>query len=193
MIKALCVALLFTTSATCMAAEQIALSLRQREEKGEVVLDILVSNVSTSSVQIVSEGIAPPWSVWAWFKWEIDKKPAQYSENVAGIPDIRRVWEVPPEGTILWASIPLRSLQHVVRNESGQRELRSVIQDKERHVVTIGPSDRWKDITVRQGTLEVGNSGNTDRDRTTSSLRGPSLPTGRTDRVSGESAAQEQD
>lgn len=162
MMKALCVALLITTSATCMATEQVALSLRQREEKGEVVLDILVSNVSTSSVRIVSEGIAPPWSVWAWFKWEIDKEPAEYSENVAGIPDIRRVWEVPPEGTILWASIPLRSLKHVIRNESGQRELRSVIQDTDRHVVTIRPSARWKDVTVRQGKLTVGKHTDTE-------------------------------
>ncbi|MFC1479092.1 hypothetical protein ACFL6F_00705 [Planctomycetota bacterium] len=136
--------------------EQIALSLHQREEKGKVVLDILVSNVSTSPVKIVSEGIAPPWSVWAWFKWEIDGRPAEYSENVAGIPDISESWLVPPKGTILWASIPLRSLQHVILNESGQKELRSVIQDTNRHIVIIRPSDRWKDMTVGTGKIEVG-------------------------------------
>ena len=62
----LCLTLLLVLSATAVATDQIALSLRQREEKGEVVLDILVANVSTSPVEIVSEGIAPPWSVWAW-------------------------------------------------------------------------------------------------------------------------------
>ncbi len=67
------------------ASTQLELSLRQRTEKGERVFDILVTNVSSTSVEIVSEGIAPPWSVWAWFKWEVDGKDAEYLENVVGI------------------------------------------------------------------------------------------------------------
>jgi hypothetical protein len=162
-IVSLCSALLLASSLVATAADQVALSLRQREQKGEVVLDIFVSNVSTSSVEIVSEGIAPPWSVWAWFKWEIDGKAAEYSENVAGIA-AREFWLVPRDGTILWASIPLRSLKHVILNESGQRELRSIIQDTSRHVVTIRPSDRWRDMRVGAGKIEVGEKGTEPKD-----------------------------
>jgi hypothetical protein len=139
-----------------VAANDLSLSLRLRGDKGGRVLDILVTNTSTSSVRIISEGIAPPWSVWAWFAWEVDGKPAEYLENVAGIPKTRSVWEIPRNGTILWATIPLQSMQHVIQNERGEKELSSVIEDATPHFVRILPGDRWKDIAVSLGTLEVG-------------------------------------
>ena len=139
-----------------ISADDLSLSLRQREDEGGRVIDILVTNTSTSSVRIVSEGIAPPWSVWAWFAWEVDGKPAEYSENVAGFPKTRSVWEVPRDGTILWATIPLQSLQHVIENERGGKKLCGVIEDTIPHSVRILPGDRWKGISVSLGTLEVG-------------------------------------
>lgn len=104
----LCFILLFTWPAGVTASDKLSLSLHQREEKGEVVLDILVVNVSVSSV--------------------------------------------------LWATIPLRSLKHVILNESGQKELRSIIQDASRHIIAILPNDRWKDIDVGSGKLEIAKS-----------------------------------
>jgi hypothetical protein len=147
---------LLVLSSVSVAADDLSLSLRQREDTSGRVLDILVTNTSTSSVRIVSEGIAPPWSVWAWFAWEVDGKPAKYLENVAGIPKTRSVWEVPRNGTILWATIPLQSLQHAIQNERREKEVRSVIDDTVPHFIRILPSDRWKDIAVSFGTLEVG-------------------------------------
>ena len=138
------------------ASEDIALSLRQREERGEVFLDILVTNLSTSPVEIVSEGIAPPWSVWAWFKWEIDGKPAEYFENVAGIPQNREIRRIPMSQSILWASIPLRALKHDVQTREGRKEDVSVIQDTKQHSVVIRPSSRWKGLEVAEGKLLVG-------------------------------------
>jgi hypothetical protein len=91
-----------------------------------------------------------------WFKWQVDGKPAEYSDNVARIPHIKESWRIPKGGVVLWASIPLRSLKHVIQNESGLKELRSVIQDTNQHLVTVLPRDRWKGITVRTGKIEVG-------------------------------------
>jgi len=137
----------FAAATVGSAAEtnDLALSLRQRIDKGEVVLDILVSNVSTSAVEIVSEGIAPPWSVWAWFQWEVDGKPAENVENVAGIPNMKESWRIPKSGVVLWATIPLRDLTHLVQNDQGQTEWRSVITDKKRHSITIMPGRQWKE------------------------------------------------
>ena len=136
----------FAVGGITLAAEinDIALSLRQRGDRGEVVLDILVSNVSTGSVEIVSEGITPPWSIWAWFKWEVDGKRVEYPENVAGIPNVKESWRIPKGGVVLWASIPLRSLGHVIKNNQGQNEWRSVIRDRNRHSITILPGPQWK-------------------------------------------------
>ena len=149
-IQILCFCLLIFVS-DAVAADVLSLSLRQREDKGDVMLDILVTNVSTSSVRIVSEGISPSWSVWAWFTWEVDGEQAEYLENVAGIPEMRSVWEVPRGGTILWATIPLRSIQHRIRDKTGKKEYRSVIEDFRPRLLRILPSDRWKDITVSPG------------------------------------------
>lgn len=133
------------------ASSQLALSLREHEEKGEVYLDILVSNVSKSPVEIVSEGIRPAWSVWAWFDWTVDGKQAKYSENVAGFSRVEESWRVPPRGVILWAAIPLRLLQITTKHE-----LRPAITDRKRHVVRIMPTERWKGLAVAPGQIEVG-------------------------------------
>jgi hypothetical protein len=154
MIQILCFYLLIFAS-EAVAADLLSLSLRQREDKSEVMLDILVTNVSTSSVRIVSEGFSPAWSVWAWFTWEVDGELAEYFENVAGIPDLRSVWEVPRGGTILWASIPLRSIQCMIRDRTGKKEYRSVIDDFKPLLLRILPSARWKDITVNSGMLKI--------------------------------------
>jgi hypothetical protein len=153
MIIPLCIAALVLTfePALAGASEQISLSLRQRSEKGEVVLDILVSNVSTTSVEIVSEGIAPPWSVWAWFDWDVNGKTGKYIENVAGIPGIKESWRIPPGGTILWATIPLRKIE--IRTKDGYE---IGVKDDNRHVVSILPSERWKQMKVASGKIEVG-------------------------------------
>lgn len=134
----------------------LALSLRQRTEKGEVVLDILVSNVSTSAVEVVSSGFAPAWSVDVWFKWEVDGKQAEYSESVALIRGAKDSWRIPRYGVVLWATIPVRSLKHLIKREQGRSEWRSVIQDTNRHVIVILPNTQWKDLKVRPGKLEVG-------------------------------------
>ena len=133
------------TLASAAGTNDLAISLRQRTDKGEVVLDILVSNVSTAAVEIISEGIAPPWSVWAWFQWEVDGKPVEYLENVAGIPNVKESWRVPKGGVILWATIPLRDLKHRVQNDQRQKEWRSVITDEKRHSITIMPGRQWKE------------------------------------------------
>lgn len=139
-------------ASSAMASNQLALSLRQRTEKDEVVLDILVTNISKTSIDITSKGIVPPWSTWAWFDWTVDGKPAKYWENVGGGLDIKEFWRVPPNGVILWASIPLRKLQVETKNE-----LKSAITDKEPHVVTILPSKRWEkeNLQVRLGNITV--------------------------------------
>lgn len=140
------VSIALATVASAVETNDLALSLRQRTEKGEVVLDILVSNVSTTAMEVVSEGIAPPWSVCAWFKWEVDGKPAEFSENVAGDRRFgRQSWRIPQGGVILWASIPIRSLQHVIKNDQGQKELRSVVTDKKRHFISIMPGGQWQE------------------------------------------------
>jgi len=124
--------------------QDIALSLHERTENGKAVLDILVTNVSASAVEIVSEGIAPPWSVWAWFQWEVDGKPAEYLENIAGNPNAKESWRIPKGGVVLWASIPIRSLQQISQNAQGQKQWRSAITDKKRHSVTIMPGTQWQ-------------------------------------------------
>jgi hypothetical protein len=134
----------------------LALSLRQRIEKGEVVLDILVSNVSTSAVEVVSSGFAPAWSVDVWFKWEVDGKQADYSESVASIFDAKDSWRIPRHGVVLWATIPLRSLKHLIKHEQGRGEWHSVIQDTNRHLIVILPNTQWKNLKVRPGKLEIG-------------------------------------
>ena len=132
------------TLASAAGTNDLAISLHERTDKGEVALDILVSNVSTAAVEIVSEGIAPPWSVWAWFQWEVDGKPAEYLENVAGIANAKESWRIPKGGVVLWASIPIRSLQQISQNAQGQKEWRSAITDKKRHSVTIMPGKQWQ-------------------------------------------------
>lgn len=132
-------------------SDQLALSLRQRTEKGEVVLDILVSNVSKASLDITSKGIVPPWSVWAWFDWTVDGKPAKFIENVAGIPEAKESWRVPPQGVILWASVPLRKLE--IKTTDGYKK---AIRGKKRRVVTIFPTERWKQLKVTSAKIEVG-------------------------------------
>lgn len=153
----------------------LAVSLRQRTDRGELMLDILVSNVSTTSVEIISEGIVPPWSVWAWFQWEVDGKTAEYLENVAMIPSVKESRRIPRGGVILWASIPLRSLEQVTKNDQGQNEWRSVIRDKKPHSITIMPGRQWnerrrsilqtvsnapqeqrKELKVLPGRIEIG-------------------------------------
>ena len=136
---------LVAVTLTAAATNDLAISLHQRVEKGEVMLDILVSNVSTAAVEIVSEGIAPPWSVCAWFQWKVDGEDAQYLENVAGIPSVRESWLIPKDGVVLWASIPIRSLEHRIKNEQGREEWRSVISDKNRHTITIMPGRQWRE------------------------------------------------
>jgi hypothetical protein len=125
--------------------------LRQRTEKGEVVLDILVSNVSTGSVEIVSEGIAPPWSVWAWFDWQIDGMPAKYMENVAGIPAVRESWRIPPDGTILWSTIPLRLIEVKAKDRYD-----SGVKDDKRHTIAVLPTELWKTLKVGTGIIDIG-------------------------------------
>ena len=132
-------------------SDQLALSLHQRTEKGELVLDILVSNVSTTALEVTSEGIVPPWSVWAWFKWEVDGKEAHYMENVAMIHAMKESWRIPPRGVVLWATIPLREL--TTRTKDAYQ---IAIKDSSRHVVTILPNDRWKELKVTPGKIEVG-------------------------------------
>lgn len=152
------------------SSDQIALSLRQRTEKGEVVLDIFVSNVSTNSVEIVSEGIVPPWSVWAWFKWEVDGKEAEYPENVALISNVKASWRIPKGGVVLWATIPIRALKYATKTE-----LHSAIKDNNRHLITILPGKQWnerkltileaitnspreqrKELKITPGKMEIG-------------------------------------
>jgi hypothetical protein len=155
-LSAACIVLMLTLPAI-MASEDVALSLRQREEGGEVFLDILATNLSTSPVEIVSEGMAPPWSVWAWFKWEVDGKPAEYrEENVAGIPEKRETRWIATNQSIRWASIPLHALKHVVQTDIGQKADTSVIQDTKQHSVVIRPSNRWKNLVVAEGKILVG-------------------------------------
>jgi len=138
------VSLAAATVACAAEAKDVALSLHERTENGNAVLDILVTNVSASAVEIVSEGIAPPWSVWAWFQWEVDGKPAEYLENVAGIANAKESWRIPKGGVVLWASIPIRSLQQISENAQGQKQWRSAITDKKRHSVTIMPGKQWQ-------------------------------------------------
>jgi len=138
------VSLAAATVACAAEAKDVALSLHERTDNGKAVLDILVTNVSASAVEIVSEGIAPPWSVWAWFQWEVDGKPAAYLENVAVIPNAKESWRIPKGGVVLWASIPIRSLKQLSQNVQGQKEWRSAITDKKRHSVTIMPGKQWQ-------------------------------------------------
>jgi hypothetical protein len=146
-IQQILVSFAFVVAMVASAAEtnDLTLSLRQRTDKGEVVLDILVSNVSTSAVEIVSESIAPPWSVWAWFQWEVDGKPAEYPENVAMIPNAKESWRIPRGGVILWATIPVRSLACLTDNDQGQKESRRAITDNKRHSITIMPGRQWQE------------------------------------------------
>ncbi len=146
-----CVAVLLGISPIpAVASEQLALSLRQRTEKGEVVLDILVSNVSRTSLDVTSKGIIPPWSVWAWFDWTVDGKPAKYWENVALLTDTKESWRIPPLGVILWASVPLRKLE--IKTRDGYK---NAIADKKRYVVTILPTRRWDKLKVAPGRIEI--------------------------------------
>ena len=142
----------FLTAGSVIASDQLALSLRQRVEKDEVVLDILVTNLSKTSVEITSKGIVPPWSVCIWFDWAIDGKPAEYWENVGGIPEAKESWRVPPKGVILWGSIPLRELQIKTKDK-----LFPAITDKKPHVVSIRPGEQWKkkDLSVKSGSITV--------------------------------------
>lgn len=130
---------------------QIELSLRELTESGERFVEIFAKNPTDKPVEIVSEGIRPEWSVWAWFKWTVDGKDAQYVENVAMIPQAKESWRIPPGGTIYWGKVPIRSLEY--KTESGSR---SVIADQGAHTVTITANSRWKELRVKPAKLETG-------------------------------------
>ncbi len=150
------ISLLVFPPAGAMAGD-ISLTLRQRDEKSVVMLDILVTNISTSPVQITSEGIVPPWSVQAWFAWEVDGEPVEYFENIAGIPGAKSEWIIPRDGTVLWASIPILSIKERSPHleDDGKIVLRSLFEDGSSRSVRILPTGRWGDIEVTPGTLDV--------------------------------------
>ncbi len=133
--------------------EQVELSLRVTKIGHRQVrhLQVLVKNTSLEDIEIKSKEDAPPFYVEKWFLWTVDGKKARYSVNVAMIPDAVATWRIPPGGVVLWAEIPLRHL--AVRTKSGYD---SAIKDDRHHIITISASDSWKDITVKSGTLEIG-------------------------------------
>ncbi|MCK9420743.1 MAG: hypothetical protein M0R70_15395 [Nitrospirae bacterium] len=58
---------------------------------------------------------------------------------------------IPPQGTILWASIPIRELES--KTKAGYEK---AITDKKRHRVTISPTEQWKTLKVTPGKIRVG-------------------------------------
>jgi hypothetical protein len=98
---------LFFTASIAHAQQDydLEITLKLRDHGGKKEIEIFVTNVSTSGVELVSNGFSPPWAVMAWFQWKVNDEPAVYVQNIAGVSAKDAKWQIPPGGTILWDTI----------------------------------------------------------------------------------------
>jgi hypothetical protein len=126
---------------------QLELSLRVTPELGSQTLEIFVKNISTNEVKIASKlALAQQWSVYLWFKWQIDGKEPLFGESIPGFFKIKETWLIPPGGEIRWAKI-----QHWYYCFGDGRWF----DDSKLHTVTILPSDRWGNLKVKRATITI--------------------------------------
>ncbi|OPY68266.1 MAG: hypothetical protein A4E63_02043 [Syntrophorhabdus sp. PtaU1.Bin050] len=143
-------ALLVLCVGTAQPAEDwdVQLSLRLLADGKEPSIEIVVENVSTNAVEITNDS-NPKWSVWRWFEWKIDGKEAGYAEHVGFGP--KESWRIPPKDRVLWTNFPIKLLY--IRDDRGVHE--GDLTDGKHHTLTILPSNQWKGLKVKAGTLEI--------------------------------------
>ncbi|MCX7043928.1 MAG: hypothetical protein NTX50_00385 [Candidatus Sumerlaeota bacterium] len=151
---------------------QIELSLKINTTRAIPYLNIYAKNSTSQTIDIVSEGFAPPWAIEKWFMLEADGREVHYPEHMRPVVGGKEYRKLLPGIEFLWEEILLQEFFH--QTESRDQD---VLKDKKSHTFKISPSSRWKDLKVRPAAIEIGAKSADGSSTVTTAIVAASSPT----------------